>query len=78
MSEILPELKSFILPGGTKISSYCDISRTICRKTERQIVKLSVISDKVDKDMIKYFNRLSDYLFVLSRFFNYNETLWYG
>jgi cob(I)alamin adenosyltransferase len=66
MESSLPVLKSFILPGGHILSSQCHIARTVCRRAERQIIHLSselFVPDTV----IKYINRLSDYLFVLSR-----------
>lgn len=62
----LPELSSFILPGGHQQVSLCHICRTVCRRGERIIIK--VASDMaVDEILIKYINRLSDYLFVLAR-----------
>lgn len=66
MNEHLPELKSFILPGGHPVVSYCHIARTICRRAERLTIKLN---DKypVEREIIKYLNRLSDYFFVLAR-----------
>ncbi|MBN1791572.1 MAG: cob(I)yrinic acid a,c-diamide adenosyltransferase [Bacteroidales bacterium] len=66
MEASLPTLKSFVLPGGHVISSQCHIARTVCRRAERQIIRLSselFVPDTV----IKYINRLSDYLFVLAR-----------
>jgi cob(I)alamin adenosyltransferase len=66
MNETLPELKSFILPGGHPIVSYCHIARCVCRRAERLSVHLSESSPVEEKVMI-YLNRLSDYLFVLSR-----------
>jgi cob(I)alamin adenosyltransferase len=66
MNEQLPELKSFLLPGGHPANSICHIARTVCRRAERQVVHLSE-HDIVDPLIIKYLNRLSDYLFVLSR-----------
>ncbi len=62
----LPELRNFILPGGCQASSFCHVARTVCRRAERRIVELSE-SAEVDANLIKYVNRLSDYLFVLSR-----------
>jgi len=62
----LPELRSFILPGGNTIISHCHIARCICRRTERIIIRLAV-NYSVEDIIIKYFNRLSDYLFVLAR-----------
>ena len=66
MSKGLPELKSFILPGGNTITSYCHIARCVCRRAERTISLLSNESP-VDEMILKYINRLSDYLFVLAR-----------
>ena len=62
----LPQLTQFILPSGHPISSLCHIARTVCRRTERGVVFLN--SEEGDYDIaIQFLNRLSDYLFVLSR-----------
>jgi len=66
MNDDLPELKSFILPGGHPLVSTCHMARCICRRAERRVVALSEES-KVDSIHFQYLNRLSDYLFVLSR-----------
>jgi cob(I)alamin adenosyltransferase len=66
MNENLPPLTAFILPGGHPIVSYTHIARCVCRRTERIILSLSQ-QHPVPENMLKYFNRLSDYLFVLSR-----------
>lgn len=66
MNETLPEMKSFVLPGGHTTVSYCHIARCICRRAERCTVQLAS-EDIVEAIVIKYLNRLSDYLFVLSR-----------
>lgn len=66
MNEELPPLDSFILPGGHPVVSYCHISRCICRRAERLTIKLT-LTEKVDEIIIKYLNRLSDYLFILAR-----------
>jgi cob(I)alamin adenosyltransferase len=66
MNESLPEIKSFVLPGGHTIVSYCHIARCVCRRAERLTIHLSE-NDFVPDIVIKYLNRLSDYLFVLSR-----------
>ena len=66
MIAILPPLNNFILPGGCQASSFCHVARTVCRRAERLIVELSEKAE-VDANLIKYINRLSDYLFVLSR-----------
>jgi cob(I)alamin adenosyltransferase len=62
----LPELKSFILPGGHPTVSYCHIARCVCRRTEIVSTELAAHHD-VDKNILRYLNRLSDYLFVLAR-----------
>jgi cob(I)alamin adenosyltransferase len=62
----LPDLSSFILPGGHPLVSLCHVCRTVCRRGERTIIKLTS-ETKVDETLIKYINRLSDYLFVLAR-----------
>ena len=79
MNEAIPELKSFILPGGHTTVSYCHIARCVCRRSERLVVKLNEVSP-VDGKIIIYINRLSDYLFTLARFLGYEmhveETPW--
>jgi len=79
MNESLPELRNFILPGGCQASSFCHVARTVCRRAERHIVELSE-NKEVDPNLIKFVNRLSDYLFVLSRKINLDqnarEILW--
>lgn len=66
MNAVLPDLKHFILPGGSSTISYCHIARCICRRAERIAVELSEQSF-VDEKVVVYLNRLSDYLFVLAR-----------
>lgn len=79
LTEVLPELRNFILPGSTEAASICHVARTVCRRAERRIVELSEKAE-VDPNLIKYVNRLSDYLFLLSRKLNFDqkapETLW--
>lgn len=65
----LPELKTFILPGGTALASYTHLARTICRRAERQAVRLQAEAE-VSDDIIIFLNRLSDWLFTLARKFN--------
>ena len=67
MNAGLPELKAFILPGGHPVVSYCHIARCVCRRAERLVTHLSEESFVADLVVI-YLNRLSDFLFVLSRF----------
>ena len=66
MEDKLEPLHSFILPGGHVAVSHCHIARTICRRTERKTIQLAETSH-IDPIVIKYLNRLSDFLFVLSR-----------
>lgn len=66
MNEQLPELRHFILPGGSNAISYCHIARCVCRRAERITVQLAEEST-VDEKVNIYLNRLSDYLFTLAR-----------
>ena len=78
-NENLPTLKSFVLPGGSQLNIWFHISRTLCRKCERTIVSLSK-KESIDSAIVKYLNRLSDALFVWSRWVNvtqlYSEVTW--
>lgn len=70
----LPVLNNFILPGGTKGASVLQFARTVCRRTERLVVELAQ-NEKVNQNIIIFLNRLSDLLFVLSRYENHvNNT----
>ena len=71
MNEALPPMKSFILPGGHSTVSHIHIARCICRRAERCCVRLEIEGKEVESIIIKYLNRLSDYLFVLARFIAY-------
>ncbi len=66
MTAVLPELRHFVLPGGHPSVSFCHIARCVCRRAERLATGLSQVSF-VEELVIVYLNRLSDYLFVLSR-----------
>jgi cob(I)alamin adenosyltransferase len=66
MESKLPALKNFVLPGGNLVACHCHIARCICRRAERLIVQLASESE-VPELVLIYLNRLSDYLFVLSR-----------
>jgi cob(I)alamin adenosyltransferase len=66
MNEELPEMTHFILPGGHPAVSYCHITRTVCRRAERLASELNEHAP-IDPQVLKYLNRLSDYLFVLAR-----------
>jgi cob(I)alamin adenosyltransferase len=79
MNEGLPPLRSFVLPGGSRLNAELHICRTVCRRAERICVSLSATTE-VDEAILKYLNRLSDALFVWSRWANHRlgvpETLW--
>ncbi len=66
MDAVLPPMRFFVLPGGNASVSFGHVARTVCRRAERLIIALSE-TEKVDPLVIKYMNRLSDYLFVLCR-----------
>jgi cob(I)alamin adenosyltransferase len=66
METTLPPMTHFVLPGGHTTVSYCHIARCVCRRAERLAVHLHEI-EPTDEHVIKYLNRLSDYLFVLAR-----------
>ena len=68
MSEVLPPMKSFVLPGGHIVVSTAHICRCVCRRAERKAVQLDVAEPIGQPLIIKYLNRLSDYLFILSRY----------
>lgn len=69
----LEPLNSFVLPGGSEASSFLHAVRTITRRAERILVALSE-TEKINPEIIKYVNRLSDYFFVLGRFLNDKGT----
>ena len=81
MDAKLPKLTNFILPGGSELASQIHITRSICRRVERQTVALSK-KQQVDPVIIKYLNRLSDLLFTLARFINkqgnIKEVVWFS
>src|SRR6516225_3882209 len=73
-AELAP-LKSFILPGGSAAAAYLHLARTVCRRAERLIVKLNdQPGESVTPEALKYVNRLSDYLFVATRYANATAT----
>ena len=75
----LPPLREFILPGGSRAGALCHVARTVARRAERDLVVLAQ-GDAVPQHALPYLNRLSDLLFVLSRYINRTqaaaETLW--
>jgi cob(I)alamin adenosyltransferase len=68
MNEQLPEMRSFILPGGNLASSTCHVARCVCRRAERICVAMHEEGEFVPPIVIQYLNRLSDFLFVLARY----------
>ena len=70
--EQLPELCAFIIPGGSRGAAVCHVCRTICRRAERRILALSETCT-ISPEVLAFVNRLSDYLFVLSRKINFDE-----
>jgi cob(I)alamin adenosyltransferase len=66
----LPKLSKFVLPGGTKGAALLHLARAVCRRAERSLVHLSR-SEQINKEALKYINRLSDLLFVLARYANH-------
>jgi len=64
--DLLPAMEHFILPGGSNCISYCHMARTVCRRAERRVCQLAK-EVSIPSELIRYLNRLSDYLFVLSR-----------
>ena len=73
----LPSLKSFVLPGGTPLASRLHVARTVCRRAERRALD---VGDELNPEVVRYLNRLSDLLFILSRGANAaageDEPLW--
>ncbi len=69
ISEKLPPLRSFILPGGSERGAICHIARTVCRRAERLLVKWGQ-EQEIEPIWLKYLNRLSDLLFVFARYLN--------
>lgn len=68
MNDVLPVMRSFILPGGHVAASNCHVARCVCRRAERICVAMLELQEEVPDLVIQYLNRLSDFLFVLARF----------
>ena len=66
MTKILPALNSFLLPGGNPVVANCNITRCICRRVERNVLRLKD-TEEIPPIVIEFLNRLSDYFFILSR-----------
>lgn len=82
LNKKLPPLKEFVIPGEDLTSSICHFARTIARRVERRVVALQKQDNNLSENVLSFVNRLSDYLFVISRFMaravNDNETQWRG
>lgn len=75
MNETLPEMKSFIIPGGHVAVSTCHIARCVCRRAERLCVGLQEQDQFIEPLVLQYINRLSDYLFVLARWIGHEQKV---
>ncbi len=79
--DVLPTLKNFILPGGSQAGAYLQLGRSVCRRAERRILTASR-SERMNPELVPFFNRLSSYLFNLSRWVNSKagakEQVWKG
>ena len=73
MNEVLPEMRSFILPGGNLAASMTHVARCVCRRAERICVGMNENAEEVPQLVLQYLNRLSDYLFVLARYIVYQN-----
>lgn len=71
--EMLPSLRWFVIPGGSRGAAIAHVCRTVCRRAERRILSLTE-NHEIDANLLAYINRLSDYLFVLSRKINFLES----
>lgn len=80
LDEATPKVKSFILPGGCELASKAHMARVVCRRAERRLIDLAD-TEYVDSAVIRYVNRMSDYLFIAARYFNFmqgeQEIVWH-
>ena len=79
MDEDTPKIRAFVLPGGSELAAHCHVARTVCRRAERRILVLAE-NEYVDPMLVRWFNRLSDYLFITARYINHcegvSEIIW--
>lgn len=79
LDEQTPKVNAFVLPGGCELAAKAHVARVTCRRAERCIIELADES-YVDSKVVEYVNRLSDYLFIAARYFNFmcgvEETVW--
>ncbi len=79
MNERQQPLNSFILPGGSALAAHLHVARTVCRRAEREAIRLKETGETINADALRYLNRLSDHLFVASRRANadgQDDVLW--
>ncbi len=72
LDEETPKIRAFVLPGGCEIAAHCHVARTVCRRAERRILELA-IDEYVDPILIRWFNRMSDFLFIAARYLNHRH-----
>lgn len=72
LDEQTPKIRAFVLPGGCETAARCHVARTICRRAERAALTLAD-TEYVDPAVIRYLNRLSDYLFIAARYENFRQ-----
>ncbi|MDE6341127.1 MAG: cob(I)yrinic acid a,c-diamide adenosyltransferase [Muribaculaceae bacterium] len=74
-----PKIRAFVLPGGSMPAAHCHVARAVCRRAERCILKLGA-EEYVDPTLLRWINRLSDYLFIAARYLNHeagiDEIIW--
>ncbi len=74
-----PKIRAFVLPGGSMLAAHCHVARAVCRRAERCILKLGA-EEYVDPTLLRWINRLSDYLFIAARYLNHeagiDEIVW--
>lgn len=75
MNDTIPPMKHFVLPGGHPVLSQLHITRCVCRRAERCCVRLEMEGEAVEPIIIKYINRLSDYIFVLARYTSFQMNI---
>jgi cob(I)alamin adenosyltransferase len=76
VEEVIPEVKSFLIPGGDVVSAYLDVCRTVARRAERLTVKTSLqYPDRVSEHLLQFLNRLSSVLYALARFVNHTQNM---
>ncbi len=76
VEEVIPEIKTFLIPGGDTVSAYLDVCRTVARRAERLMVKTTLqYPNRVSEHLLQYLNRLSSVLYALARFVNHTQNM---